>query len=112
MRKSEGNPTVTPSSGNVFADLGIADAEERQTKVRLALAINQILGQRRLPQAEAARRLGVNQPRISALSNYRLAGFSVERLIHFLNALGRDVEIVIRSKPRSRRPARIFVTAA
>ncbi|MGA2590463.1 MAG: helix-turn-helix transcriptional regulator [Bryobacteraceae bacterium] len=112
MRKNEESPAVTPGSGNVFADLGIADAEERQTKVRLALAINQILDQRRLTQAEAARRLGVNQPKISALSNYRLEGFSVERLMHYLNALGRDVEIVIRSKPRSRRVARIFVTAA
>jgi predicted XRE-type DNA-binding protein len=86
--------------------------KERQTKVRLAFAINQILDERSLPQAEAARRLGINQPKISALSNYRLAGFSVERLMHFLNALGRDVEIVIRSKPRSRRVARIIVTAA
>ena len=65
MRKNEGNTTVTPSSGNVFADLGIAEAEERQTKVRLALAINQILDQRRLPQAEAARHLGINQQDLS-----------------------------------------------
>jgi predicted XRE-type DNA-binding protein len=112
MRRSEEKATVTPSFGNVFADLGIADAEERQTKVRLALAINQILEQRRLSQAEAARHLGINQPKISALSNYRLQGFSVERLMHFLNALGRDVEIIVRNKPRSRREARIFVTAA
>jgi predicted XRE-type DNA-binding protein len=112
MRKNDGNPTIAPSSGNAFADLGFADAEERQTKVRLAFAINQILDQRHLPQSKAARQLGINQPKISALSNYRLAGFSVERLMHFLNALGRDVEIVIRSKPRSRRLARIFVTAA
>ncbi|MGO4885705.1 MAG: helix-turn-helix domain-containing protein [Bryobacteraceae bacterium] len=112
MRKNEAKPSVTPSSGNVFADLGMADADERQTKVRLALAINRILEQRRFTQAEAARRLGVNQPKVSALANYRLEGFSVERLMHFLNALGRDVEIVIRSKARSRRTARIFVTAA
>jgi len=112
MRRNEGETPVTPSSGNVFADLGLADAEERQTKVRLALAINQILHQRGLSQADAARRLGVNQPKVSALSNYRLDGFSVERLMHFLNALGRDVEIVIRRKPRSRRVARIFVNAA
>ena len=112
MRKNEGDLPVTPGSGNVFADLGIADAEERQTKVRLALAINQILEERHMVQAEAARRLGINQPKISALSNYRLEGFSIERLMHLLNALGRDVEIVIRSKPRSRRVARTFVTAA
>ena len=113
MRKSEtANAAVVPSSGNVFADLGMADADERQTKVRLAFAINKILEQRRLSQAEAALKLGVNQPKISALSNYRLGGFSVERMMHFLNALGRDVEIVIRNMPSLRRPARIFVTAA
>jgi len=50
------------------------------------------------------------KPKISALMNYRLDGFSVERLMHFLNALDRDVEIVIRKKPRSRRAARIMVT--
>jgi predicted XRE-type DNA-binding protein len=113
MRKSEtANAAVVPSSGNVFADLGMADADERQTKVRRAFAINRILEQRRLSQAEAALKLGVNQPKVSALSNYRLGGFSVERMMHFLNAPGRDVEIVIRNKPSSRRPARIFVTAA
>jgi len=63
------------------------------------------------PRLEAARHLGINQPKVSALANYRLEGLSVERLMHFLNALGRDVEIVIRIKPRSRRAARTFVTA-
>ena len=53
--------------------------------------------------------LEVNQPKISALMNYRLDGFSVERLMHFLNALDREIEIVIRKKPRSRRVARIAV---
>ncbi len=111
-RKSEGKDAVTPSSGNIFADLGLADAGERQTKVRLAFAINGILERRRLPQTRAARLLGVNQPKVSALSYYRLEGFSVERLMHFLNALDQDVEIVIRTKPHSRRGARIVVTAA
>ena len=110
-RKNEVSAAITPSSGNVFADLGFADADERQTKVRLALAINRILEQRRLSQTQAAQRLGINQPKISALARYRLEGFSVERLVHFLNALGRDVEIVIRNKPASRRTARIIVTA-
>jgi Helix-turn-helix domain len=59
----------------------------------------------------AAERPGINQPKISALANYRLEGFSVERLMNFLNALGRDVEIVIR-RPPSRRTPRIDVTAA
>jgi len=110
-QKNEVSTSITRSSGNVFADLGFADAEERQTKTRLALAINRILEKRRLSQTQAAQRLGINQPKISALANYRLEGFSVERLLHFLNALGRDVEIVIRNKPASRRAARIIVTA-
>jgi predicted XRE-type DNA-binding protein len=101
---------VIPGSGNVFADLGLRDADEKQTRVRLAVAINQIIQSRLLSQTEAARLLDVNQPKISALTNYRLDGFSVERLMHFLNALDRDVEIVIRKKPRSRRSARIMVT--
>ena len=108
-KKSRGS--VMPSSGNVFLDLGLKDAEEKKTKVRLAVAINEILDEVRLPQAQAAERLGVNQPKVSALRNYRLEGFSVERLMGFLNALGRDVEIVIRPA-RSRRAARIHVTAA
>ena len=63
-------------------------------------------------KAEAARQLGVDQPKVSALLNYKLEGFSVERLMCFLTALDQDVEIVIRRKPRSRRAARIVVTAA
>ena len=76
----------------------------------MAVAINQIIQTRRLSQTAAARLLDINQPKISALVNYRLDGFSVERLMHFLNALDRDVEIVIRKKPRSRRTARVMVT--
>lgn len=101
---------IVQSTGNVFADLGLKDADEKQTKVRLAVAINKILHARRLSQVAAARLLHINQPKISALVNYRLEGFSVERLMHFLNALDRDVEITIRKRPRSRRVARIVVT--
>ena len=103
---------IVKSSGNVFADLGFADADERQTKVRLAVAINDVLRRRGLSQGKAAEQLGVNQPKVSALSKYRLEGFSVERLMRFLTALNQDVEIVIRNKPRTRRTGRVFVTAA
>src|SRR2546422_5094639 len=101
MGKRKNRPDVVPSSGNVFADLGLANAEEKQTKVRLAVAINQIVKGQRLSQVAAARRLNVSQPKVSALSNYQLDGFSVERLINFLTALDRDVEIVIRRKHNS-----------
>lgn len=109
-KKTEnGEEEIVRGSGNVFADLGYADAEERQTKLRLAHALNRIIETRRLNQAEAAERLGVNQPKVSALANYKLDGFSVERLMTFLIALDRDIEIVIRKKPRSREAARISV---
>ena len=112
MAKGNGKGTVTRSSGNVFADLGLPRAEEKQTQVRLAVAINQIIKDRRLSQTDAAAMLEINQPKISALANYQLEGFSVERLMRFLNALGRDVEIVVHRKPKSRKLGRILVTAA
>ena len=79
--------------------------------MRLTVAINQVIEHRKLSQVSAARRLKVSQPKVSALANYQLEGFSVERLMNFLTALDRDVDIVIRPKPNSRRPARIAVTA-
>lgn len=104
--------TITRGTGNVFADLGFADAEERQTKLRLAYAINGVIERQRVTQAEAAEKLGINQPKVSALANYKLDGFSVERLMTFLTALDQDVEIVIKKKPRSRTAGRISVIAA
>ena len=111
-RKADRKDAITRGTGNVFADLGYADATERQAKLRLAYALNQVLEERKLSQVEAAKVLGVTQPKVSALRHYKLAGFSVERLMNLLTALDRDVEIVIRRKPPSRRAARISVVAA
>jgi predicted XRE-type DNA-binding protein len=105
------NSRITPSSGNVFADMGLPDAAELDTKARLGAAIHHIVQKRQLTQAELAASLGVNQPKASALLRYKLEGFSVERLMRFLVALGQDVEIVVKAKPRSR-SARIAVKAA
>jgi predicted XRE-type DNA-binding protein len=102
---------VIPSSGNVFADMGLPDAAELDTKARLAAAINRIVERRRLTQAEVAVALEINQPKVSALLHYKLEGFSVGRLMRFLVALGQDVEIVVKAKPRTR-SARIAVCAA
>lgn len=112
MAKTKNRSEMVPSSGNVFADLRISGAEEKQTKVRLAVAINQIIHDRKLSQTAAARCLKVNQPKVSALSSYQLDGFSVERLMNFVTALDRDVDIVIRQKPKSRKIGRIAVVAA
>lgn len=102
---------VIQSGGNVFADMGLPDAAELDTKARLGAAINLIVERKHLTQADVATALGINQPKVSALLHYKLEGFSVERLMHFLVALGQDVEIVIKAKPRSR-SARIAVKAA
>jgi predicted XRE-type DNA-binding protein len=111
-RSAEPRESITRGTGNVFADLGFPDAAERQAKLRLAYALNQLLAGRKLSQSEAAKMLGVTQPKVSALRNYKLAGFSVERLMNLLTALDQDVEIVIRRKPRSRKNGRISVVAA
>jgi predicted XRE-type DNA-binding protein len=103
---------VVESSGNIFADLGFKDAEARQTKVRLAAAIHGIIDRLGRTQAEAASQLGISQPKVSALFELPVGGFSVERLIHFLTAVDQDVEIVIRDKSRSRRIGKIIVSAA
>ena len=102
---------VIRSSGNVFADLGLPDAVELDTKARLCAALNRIVERKKLTQAEVAAALGINQPKVSALLHYKLEGFSVERLMHFLVALGQDVEILVKAKPRSR-SACIAVKAA
>src|SRR4249920_895405 len=111
-RHPERRERIIRGSGNVFADLGFADGAERQAKLRLALALNSVVEARKLSQADAARVLGVTQPKVSALRHYKLEGFSVERLMNLLTALDQDVEIVIRRKPRSRRTGRISVVAA
>ena len=111
-RSAERRERVTRGTGNVFADLGFPDAAERQAKVRLASALNRVLDGRKLSQEDAAKVLGVTQPKVSALRHYKLAGFSVERLMNLLTALDQDVEIVIRQKSRSRKAGRISVVAA
>ena len=109
---AERSKRVTRGTRNVFADLGFPDAAERQAKLRLAYALNQVLEARKLSQSDAAEVLGVMQPKVSALRHYKLAGFSVERLMNLLTALDQDIDIVIRRKPRSRKTGRISVVAA
>jgi predicted XRE-type DNA-binding protein len=108
-RRTRSGEAMEVSSGNVFADLDLPDAAELDTKVRLAVAINRLLSARRLTQAEAAAALSINQPKVSALKHYKLEGYSVERLMGFLTALGSDIEIRIR--PSKRSPGRIRVEA-
>ncbi len=108
--RKTGPDAITRGSGNVFADLNFPDAGERQTKLRLVHALNILIDAERLTQCTAALRLGLTQPKVSALRNYKLGGSSVERLMSLFNALDRDVEIIIRKKSKSR-GARICMVA-
>jgi predicted XRE-type DNA-binding protein len=103
---------VQASSGNVFADIGLENAEELLVKAELARKISSIITQQQITQIEAAELLGIDQPKISALINGKLSGFSTVRLFRFLNALGRDVEIIVKPKPKSRSQARTRVVAS
>lgn len=103
---------VQASSGNVFADLGLENSDELLVKAELARKISSIITKQQITQAEAAELLGVDQPKISALINGKLSGFSTVRLCRFLNALGRDVEIVVKTKPKSHSQARTWVVAS
>jgi predicted XRE-type DNA-binding protein len=103
---------VRRSTGNVFADLGVPHPEEMLARAELARKISEIIAHQNLTQVQAAAMLGVDQPKISALLRGKLEGFSSDRLFRFLNALGNDVEIVIRPIKRGRRPAHTRVRRA
>jgi predicted XRE-type DNA-binding protein len=103
--KAKTKPVVTETvdavdvgSGNVFVDLGLPDPEERQLRVQLAIRLNDLLKAEGLTQTAAAKRLGIAQPHISELKNYKLSRFSSERLLHCITLLNRDVEIFIRPR--------------
>jgi predicted XRE-type DNA-binding protein len=93
--KDDKENTITRGSGNVFADLGLADADDLLAKANLALHIRRTIEARKLTQAQAAGLLGLDQPKVSSIINGRLDGFSTDRLMRFLNDLGCDVRITI-----------------
>ena len=100
------------SSGNIFADLGIANPEEARAKADLVDRIIDIIAERKLTQVQAGRVLGVDQPKVSALMRGRLTGFSIERLLRFLLLLGQDVRIAVTAPAHSsRKPPTLQVHA-
>ena len=96
-------------SGNVFADLGHPRPAEALAKAELARRIGMLISDRGLTQAGAATLLQIDQPKVSALTRGRLAGFSLDRLVRFLVLLGSDVEIVVRPRSRAANRARVMV---
>jgi predicted XRE-type DNA-binding protein len=102
----------TESSGNVFADLGLADAGTRLAKAELARSITAIIQEHGLTQREAARVLEIDQPKVSAITRGRLGDFSLERLLMLVNRLGMDIDIAVSPNPEPSRPPRMLVTVA
>ena len=101
---------IQTGSGNVFEDLGLENLDELLVKAELARKISGIVTSQNMTQAEAAELLGIDQPKVSALMNGKLSGFSTTRLFRFLNALGRDVEIVVKPKTLSKAQTRVIVS--
>lgn len=95
----------------MFADLGLENADELLVKAELARKISSIITKQKMTQTEVAELLGIDQSKVSALINGKLSGFSTVGLFRFLNALGRDVEIVVKTKPKSRLQARTRVVS-
>jgi predicted XRE-type DNA-binding protein len=102
------------SSGNVFADIGFtpAEAAELTAKSGLIIAIKETIERRKLTQQQAAQLCGTDQPTLSKVFRGRLESVTIDRLANWLNALGRDVKIVVKSPLRTRRRGRLRVIEA
>ncbi len=109
---TERRPKITRGSGNVFKDLGFENADELQAEAVLAHEICTIIKQRKLSQRQAAKLLGLDQADVSKLVNGRYTGFSLRRLVNLLNKLDRDVELIVKKRPRGRSHAVFSVRAA
>ncbi len=95
---------IEPSSGNVYANLGLADAQEMLVKAKLASKIGDILRRQNLTQQQAAVLLAMPQPKVSMLLRGQFRGISEAKMLECLARLGRDIDIVV--KPARRKAAR------
>ena len=103
---------VEKGSGNVYADLGYADADEMLIKAQLVSKIAEIIKRKGFTQTQAAKMLGMPQPKLSNLLRVQFRGFSERRLMDCLTKLGRDVQIIAKAAPRSRSNGRLSVVYA
>jgi predicted XRE-type DNA-binding protein len=103
---------IEEGSGNVYTDIGRADASEMLVKARLAAKIGSIIKARHLTQLQAAEILGLPQPKVSDMLRGKFRGISETKMIDCLSRLGRDVQIVVKAAPRSRREGRVEVVFA
>jgi predicted XRE-type DNA-binding protein len=103
---------IEKSTGNVYADLGFADAEEMRVKAQLASKIGEIIRARRWTQQRAADALGISQPKLSQLLRGQFRGISEAKMLELLARLGRDIQIVIGPPRRSAKAGRVEVVFA
>ena len=109
MAKKNDELSIEDSSGNIFADIGLPNPDQEELKAKLKLHIYRIIKSRKLTQVEAGGILGIKQPHVSALMRNRTGNFSIGRLMHFLTALGQDVEISVKPAPKRRGHGELLV---
>lgn len=112
LKSTKAKVEHTRGSGNVFADLGLTDADERMLKAQLAVQIRRFIEEKGWTQVEAAEAVGLDQPKVSHLLRGRLAGFSVDRLLNILNRLGHSVEVRISAEEYDPEEAQTLVTVS
>ena len=103
---------IHESSGNIFADLGLPDAETHLLKARIVAELYRLSNERKLTQLKAGELMVISQPEVSRLFKGRFREYSVERLMGFLTAFNLDVEIVARPHPKAGEGGRITFTPA
>lgn len=103
---------IEKGSTNVYADLGIENADEILVKAQLATKIGEIIRRRKLTQTQAAEVLGIPQPKLSNMLRGQFRGISETKMIECLTRLGRNVEIVIKAAPRSKAAGHVSVIFA
>jgi len=112
VKKEEPLPAFEVGSGNIFADLGLPNAEEHLLKAGLVVRLGQLIKARKLTQTAAAKLLGVKQPDLSNILRGRFRGYSVGRLMRMLTAFDQDIDIVVRPRKKRGKPGRIALIQA
>ena len=109
-KKSKEEISFEKSSGNIFEDLGFSNPQEAEAKSKLAIEIFLIIKERGLTQEEAAKIMGTDQPHVSDIMRGKISRFTIDRLMKFLVALGKNVEIKIKPVSSKKRQPRIYVS--
>lgn len=105
-------PRIETGSGNIFADLGLPDAEQHLLKAQIVSEIYRLTNERNLTQTQAGKLMGISQPEVSRMFKGNFREYSIDRLMTFLTAFDRDVEIISRPRRKSGKFPRISFHAA